>query len=120
MLFKKRGVDEAMQALIGNIVLNGELRRANECDRDEEVSRGWAEVHWRPPHARTTTAVGVDGRHAADDDGRDGQRPEERDERARAGTRAQGGAQRDVRTAAESGESHARQRHATTTATNAS
>ena len=71
VLFEKRGMDEALDALIGDIVLDDEPLSASERDRDEEVGRGWAEVHWRPPHARATTAADVEGRQAADDDGQE-------------------------------------------------
>ena len=40
VLFEKRGMDETMDVLIGDIVPNDELRRASERDRGEEVSRG--------------------------------------------------------------------------------
>ena len=53
----KRGMDEAMDKLIGDIVLDDELRRESERDRDDEVRRGWAEVHWQPPHARVVATT---------------------------------------------------------------
>ena len=71
VLFEKRGVDAALGALIGDIVLDDELLRVSKCDRDEERSRGWAEVHWRPPHARAATAAEADGRRAKDEEGGD-------------------------------------------------
>lgn len=115
VLFEKRGVDEMLNVLIGDIVLDDELQGDSERDWDEEMSRGWGEVHWRPPHARATTAAGVEGGRAADDGGGDEQRPYGRNGRAGAGTRAQGDTEHNVRMATESGEGGARQRHVTTT-----
>ena len=50
-LFEKREMVEVMSKLIGDILLDDELRRESEHDRDDEVRRGWEEVHWQPPHA---------------------------------------------------------------------
>ena len=40
MFYEKRGMDEALDALIGDIVLDGELSRISKRDRDGEESRG--------------------------------------------------------------------------------
>ena len=36
-----------MESLIGNIVLDKDLQRQAELERDEAERRGWEEVHWR-------------------------------------------------------------------------
>ena len=83
VLFEKRGMDEVMSAL------DDELLRDSELDReDEEIRRDWAEVHWRPPHARATEAAEGGERESADDEGGGVRRPEERNERAGLGTGA--------------------------------
>ena len=114
-------MDEAISALIDIYIYRRHRARrrahlrASELDRGEEVRRGCAEVHWRPPHARATKAAEVGGRQPADDEGGDERLPDERNERAGLDTRAQGGMERGVRPTAGTGEVGARQRNATTT-----
>ena len=88
VLYEKRGMDEALDALIGDIVLDDELSQISKCDRDGEESRGWAEVHWRPPHARAATAAEADGRRAEDEEGGSVRRAGGHDERLEPGERA--------------------------------
>ena len=88
VLYEKRGMDEALDALIGDIVLDDELSQISKCDRDGEESRGWAEVHWRPPHARAATAAEADGRRAEDEEGGSVRRAGGHDERLESGERA--------------------------------
>ena len=49
--FSKRGLDSAMESLIGNVALDEDLRRRAELERDEAERRGWEDVHWRPAGA---------------------------------------------------------------------
>ena len=44
--FSKRGLDEAMESLIGKIILDKDLQRRTELERDEAERQGWDEVHW--------------------------------------------------------------------------
>ena len=89
--FGKRGLDEAMESLIGNIVLGKDLQRRAGLGRDEAERQGWEEVHWRPADAERKGAErggeanrGSAGRAA--DDGTEHKR-----RRTRAGERDSGG-----------------------------
>ena len=49
--FSKRGLDVAMESLIGGVVLDKELQRRAALERDEAERRGWEQEHWRPTGA---------------------------------------------------------------------
>ena len=53
--FSKRGLDVAMESLIGGVVLDKKLQRRAALERDEAERRGWEQEHWRP------TGAGRDG-----------------------------------------------------------
>ena len=57
-LFEKREMVEVMSKLIGDILLDDELRRENKHDRDDEVRRGWEEVHWQRRHTTSRSWSG--------------------------------------------------------------
>ena len=80
-----------MESLIGNFVLDEDLRRRAELERDEAERRGWEDVHWRPAGAdREGTKRGEEAYRGpaerAEDDGKERKR-----RRTRAGERASGG-----------------------------
>ena len=49
--FSKRGLNVAMESLIGNVVLNKKLQQRAALERDEAERRGWEQEHWRPAGA---------------------------------------------------------------------
>ena len=49
--FSKRGLDVAMESLIGGVVLDKKLQRRAALERDEAERRGWEQEHWRPADA---------------------------------------------------------------------
>ena len=49
--FGKRGLDVAMESLVGSIVLNQDLQRRAKLERDEAERRGWEQEHLRPTGA---------------------------------------------------------------------
>ena len=44
----KRGLEEAMESLIGGVVLDTKLQQRAALERDEAERRGWEQEHWRP------------------------------------------------------------------------
>ena len=89
--FSKRGLDVAMKSLIGSIVLDKDLQRRAELERDEAERRGWEQEHWRPTGAEREGAerdeeANEGTAERAEDDGKESKR-----RRTREGERSGGG-----------------------------
>ena len=89
--FSKRGLDVAMESLIGSIVLDKDLQRRAELERDEAERRGWEQGHWRPTGAEREGAERSGEANGgtverAEDDGKEGKW-----RRTREGKRSSGG-----------------------------
>ena len=59
-LFIKRGLGVTMDSIIGKVVLDEDLQRRAELERDEAERRGWEQEHWRPTSAGRG-GIGRDG-----------------------------------------------------------